>query len=255
MAVTWTDTAPWNDRSGSARASRHLRERSSRSAAPARGQRPVARGALRREEEHGVEKDEAEVRTTLVGGGRGDGGRGPGSGRAGIGHGGSGPDGGVARAAAGDRTAYAEAANPGAAVVFARAQIVKPGVIDQWDFVFMVNGTTRYGVSLKNNGSFGWKSTVPNCLFPVPCESLRSRRGSAPPRTRSRRSPARTPGSPATSPRCSTARIPRSPNTTGTPLLRDVHDGRLHRCPHLEVRPRAPNGRASVLIRTVGPQR
>ena len=68
--------------------------------------------------------------------------------------------------------AYAEAANPRASVVFAGAQIVKPGVTDQYDFVFMVDGTTRYGVSLKSNGSLGWKSTVPNCLFPVPCESL-----------------------------------------------------------------------------------
>ncbi len=68
--------------------------------------------------------------------------------------------------------AYAKGANPGASVVFAGVMIVKPGVVDQYDFVFMVDGVTRYGVSLKSNGSLGWKSTVPNCLFPVPCEAL-----------------------------------------------------------------------------------
>ncbi len=68
--------------------------------------------------------------------------------------------------------AYAVAANPGASVVFAGAQVVKPSTENKYEFVFMVDGTTRYGVSLKGDGGLGWKSSVPNCLFPVPCETL-----------------------------------------------------------------------------------
>ena len=68
--------------------------------------------------------------------------------------------------------AYAVAANPGATVVFAGASIANPGDLSRWEFIFMVDGTTRYGVSLKANGDLGWKSSVPNCLFPVPCETL-----------------------------------------------------------------------------------
>ena len=145
--------------------------------------------------------------------------------------------------------AYAEGANPGASVVFAGVQIVKPGVVDQYDFVFMVDGTTRYAVSLKSNGSLGWKSTVPNCLIPVPCDTLPVEKWVSSPSeaiTAIASTDARFAGGVSSvvyGKNAEPTAVPREPH-----LLRDVHDGRLHGCPHLAVRPRQPAGRPSLLI-------